>query len=533
MTGFPPSPAEPRPRLGRPLLVLIAVSAPSFMLQLDTNIVAVSLPSIAQSLKANFAGIEWVITAYTLSFASLMLPAGTLADRFGRRRMLAIGLGLFTFASFLCGAAPSLSLLVAARALQGVGAALQLSAGLASLSSAFEGDARARAFAFWGSVVGAGISLGPIVGGFITQSFGWQWAFYINLPIGVATIALTLAVIPETRDPHARRLDWAGVTSFGAFLFLTTLALISGNHDGWSAPHIQAELAGAAAFLALFITVELRQERPMLDLSFFRKPTYLGANLAQLAFAAGLLTMLTFLPIYFQSGLGLAPRAAGLLMLPLALPLFIVPRIVTTRLAHRLSGRALLTLGLMLVSAGLAWMGLVAPRLDGSAMLPGMLLAGIGAGLLNGETTKVGMIVIPPERAGMASGVSGTMRFTGIVIGFAALGVVLFGRIAAAVETALPMGGAEVRQELARKIASGDFVTSPLPGLSAEALRRLATDCFGLGYQALLLSAAAIAGSAALATWCLVRALDTRPIGRPAERRLAPPSLPPVAETEG
>jgi len=514
MIGFPPSPAAPR--RGRPLLVLIAVSAPSFMLQLDANIVAVSLPSIAQSLKANFAGIEWVITAYTLSFASLMLPAGTLADRFGRKRMLIIGLSLFTFASFLCGAAPSLAVLVAARALQGVGAALQLSAGLASLSSAFQGDARARAFAFWGSVVGAGMSLGPIVGGVITQSFGWQWAFYINLPIGAATIALALAVIPETRDPHARRLDLAGVASFSTFLFLTTLALISGNHDGWSAPPILAEAAGAVLFLAFFVTVETRQARPMLDFSFFRKPTYLGANIAQLAFAAGLLTMLTFLPIYFQSALGLAPGDAGLRMLPMALPLFIVPRIVTTQLSHRLSGRALLTLGLALVSAGLAWMGLVAARLDATLMLPGMLLAGIGAGLLNGETTKVGMAVIPPERAGMASGVSGTMRFTGIVIGFAALGVVLFSRIATAVDTALPVLGTADRQELARKIASGDFAAAPMPGLSVDAFPSLAAACFGLGYQALLLSAAALAGTAAVATWCLVRAADTKPISRPA-----------------
>jgi MFS family permease len=372
------------------------------------------------------------------------------------------------------------------------------------------------------------MSLGPIVGGIITQSFGWQWAFYINLPFGAATIALTLAVIPETRDPHARRLDWAGVASFSAFLFLTVLALISGNHDGWSAPHILAELAGAALFFAVFVLVETRQARPMLDFSFFRKPTYLGANVAQISFAAGLLTMLTFLPIYFQGGLGLAPRDAGLRMLPLALPLFIVPRIVTTQLAHRISGRALLTLGLAFVSAGLVWVGLAIPALDYNTLLPGMLLAGIGAGLLNGETTKVGMTVIPPERAGMASGVSGTMRFTGIVLGFAALGVVLFGRIAAAVDARLPAADPVDRQELARKIASGDFTGLQLPELSAKTLHRLATDCFGLGYQALIFAAAAIAGLAAVATWCLVRSADTRPIAR----AMRATGLQPAAEAE-
>jgi len=490
------------------MLVLICVSAPSFMLQLDANIVAVSLPSISQSLQASFAGIEWVITAYTLTFASLMLPAGALADRFGRKRMLVAGLSLFTLASFFCGSAPSLALLVAARALQGVGAALQLSAGLATLSNSFHGAARARAFAFWGSVVGVGISMGPIVGGIITQMFGWQWAFYINLPVGAATIALIIFVIEDSKDPHAIRIDLAGVATFSAFLFLTTLALISGNRDGWTAPHILAETAGAALFLLLFVIAERRQARPMLDFSFFARPTYLGANIAQFAFAAGLLTMLTFMPIYFQSGLGLPPRTAGLLMLPMALPLFIVPRIVTRHLSHRLTGRALLTLGLAIVSAGLAWMGSVAPHLDHGAILAGMLLTGIGAGLLNGETTKVGMTVIPPERAGMASGVSGTVRFTGIVVGFAALGVVLFSRIASTVTAALPALDADARADFIRDVASGSL------SATAPDLHALALASFGQGYQALLFAGAGLTGVAALATWALVRAADTRPIAQ-------------------
>src|ERR1700723_2000346 len=368
------------------MLVLICVSAPSFMLQLDANIVAVSLPSIGESLGANFAGIEWVITAYTLSFASLLLPAGALADRFGRKRMLVTGLGLFTLASFFCGAAPSLGVLIAARAVQGVGAALQLSAALATLASTFKGDTRARAFAFWGSVVGVGITLGPIVGGLITQTFGWQWAFYINLPIGAVSIATIVAVIDESRDPGAVRFDLPGVLTFSAFLFLTTLGLISGNHDGWTSPHILIEGIGAVIFFLLFIVVEKLQPRPMVDFSFFRRPTYLGANVAQFSFAAGLLTMLTFMPIYFQHALGLSPRLAGLLMLPMAVPLFILPRIVTWPLPHRLTGRTLLTAGLALVSLGLAFMALVAGDLNVRFMLAGMLATGLGAGLLNGET---------------------------------------------------------------------------------------------------------------------------------------------------
>src|ERR1700753_3876644 len=170
------------------LLVRIATAAPSFMLQLDANIVSVSLPAIARSLGASFAGIEWVVTAYMLSFAALLMPAGALADRFGRKKILITGLSLFTFASVLCGSAPNLSVLIAARALPGAGAAMQLSSALATLSHAFQGAARARAFAFWGSVVGIGMACGPVVGGLITQGFGWEWAVYINLPIGVGLI---------------------------------------------------------------------------------------------------------------------------------------------------------------------------------------------------------------------------------------------------------------------------------------------------------------------------------------------------------
>jgi EmrB/QacA subfamily drug resistance transporter len=505
----------------RALLVLICSSAPSFMLQLDTNIVAVSLPSISESLKANFAGIEWVVTAYTLSFASLLLPAGALADRFGRKRVLMIGLGIFTAASFFCGAAPDLATLITARAFQGVGAAMQLSAALATLSSFFKGDERARAFAFWGSVVGAGMALGPIVGGLITQSFGWEWAFYINLPVGVLTLALVAIVVTDSKDPDAVRFDLPGVATFSAFLFLATLALISGNHDGWTSPHILTEGLAALLFLVLFVLVEKREARPMVDFAFFRRPTYLGANVAQFTFAAGLLTMLTFMPIYFQHALGLTPRQSGLAMLPMALPLFFVPRLVTTQLSHRLSGRILLTAGLALVSLGLAFIALVTGS-DYRWMLLGMLITGIGAGLLNGETTKVGMTVIPPERAGMASGISGTMRFTGIVLGFAALGVVLFGRIASAITTALPAVDSTARFAFIREVASGNLSGSGLNSATTPALRALALESFSKGYAALFAAAAALCLVATVLTWWLVRAADTQPIAKKTPRTQSP-----------
>jgi EmrB/QacA subfamily drug resistance transporter len=502
------------------LLVLVCTSAPSFMLQLDANIVSVSLPSIARSLHAGFAGIEWVITAYMLSFASLLMPAGALADRFGRKRLLIAGLSVFTLASLLCGAAPNLTVLIAARALQGAGAAMQLSSALATLSHAFQGEARARAFAFWGSVVGIGITSGPIVGGLITQAFGWEWAFYVNLPIGIALIALIVKVIETSKDPDAERLDFPGVASFSGALFLTTLALIEGNHRGWDDRWIVAELAGALMLFVLFIIVERRQARPMLDLSYFRKPTYVGANVAQLSFSAGMLTMLTFIPIFLQSGLGHSSAIAGLMMLPMVVPLFIVPRIVARQLTHRLSGRALLALGLLLVCAGLFWFAAAVRDLGYVPMIGGMLLTGIGAGFLNGETTKVGMTVIPRERSGMASGVSGTVRFSGLVIGIAALGAVLYAGVAVAVRQALPGLAASDTMQLMHEITAGNLAAVTLPGHDDTAIRALAQASFAEGYQWLFLAAASFMLISALLTWWLVSATETAPVAASVSARV-------------
>lgn len=481
------------------LMVLLCVSVPSFMINLDANIVAVSLPSIARSLHADFASIEWVVSAYTLTFAALVLPAGMLADRYGRKSILLAGLALFTLASLFCGAAPNVLVLNSARALQGIGAALLLSAALAILSYEFRGAERPKAFAFWGSVIGIAMTLGPIVGGLITRYLGWEWAFYVNLPVGVIMIALTMYAVTDSRSPGAAPVDIPGLITFAGALFLVTLALISGNREGWTHPSILAEFFVAIVLFSAFLTIEARSRHPMLELSFFKNPTYIGANVAGLAYAACLLTMLTYLPLYFQGGLGVEPQTAGFLMLPMAVPLFLVPRVTAVYLTHRLSGRALLTIGLLIVASGLAWIAAFATRLDYGTILVGMLLAGIGAGLLNGETAKVGISVIPPDRAGMAAGVGGTVRFAGIVVGFAALGAVLFDRVRSLIEATAPDLSASALTGRTQSVVSG---TSGV----AEAAN------FAAGYQTMFLTAAATALIAAIATWVLVRSSDTQPM---------------------
>jgi predicted MFS family arabinose efflux permease len=359
-----------------------------------------------------------------------------------------------------------------------------------------------------------------VVGGLITQAFGWEWAFYVNLPIGIALIALIVKVIQTSRDPGAVRLDLPGVASFSGALFLTTLALIEGNHRGWTDRWIVAELLGALALFGLFIIAERQQARPMLDLSYFRKPTYLGANLAQLSFSAGMLTMLTFIPIFLQNGLGNSSAVAGLMMLPMVIPLFIVPRIVSGHLAYRLSGRTLLTIGLFLVCLGLFWFAAVVRELSYASMIGGMLLTGTGAGFLNGETTKVGMTVIPKERSGMASGVSGTVRFSGLVIGIAAFGAVLYSGVADSVRRALPDANTSDALKLVQDITAGQLAGTTLPGHDVVAVHALAAASFASGYQWLFVAGGVFMLLSTLLTWRLVRAAETPPV--PAALKVQP-----------
>ncbi|WP_250502419.1 MFS transporter [Caballeronia sp. AZ7_KS35] len=497
--------------MNKKFLLLLCVSVPSFMINLDANIVAVSLSSIAKSLHADFSSIEWVISAYTLAFASLLMPAGALADRFGRKRVLVLGLSVFTVASFACGAASSVLMLNLSRAVQGVGAALLLSAALAVLSHGFHGKERAKAFAFWGSVIGMGVMLGPVIGGLITQVLGWQWAFYVNLPIGVAIIALTLYAVSESKDPAASRLDLLGVLTFSGFLGLLTWALISGNREGWNSRAVLWRAAIAGLLLVGFVVAERRESRPMVDLSYFRKRTFLGANIAGVAYPVTFLTMLTYLPFFFQSALRQSPLVAGLMMLPLAAPLFVVPRIVSIYLDHRLSGRALLSLGLSLVVVGLSLTCVVIGQLSYFPILASMFIASLGAGILNGQVPKVSMTVIPVERAGMASGIAGTVRFSGLVVGYAALGAVLFASVGSDVLSSFPSASAHEQAQVTLLITNGNVSGAVHVFAHEHADAATLIAIMARGYQMVMSVAAAIAMLALAFTWWLTDAVETAP----------------------
>jgi len=331
---------------------LLTASLVCALIILDTNIVAVSLPSIARDLSGSFADIEWVVSAYLLAFASCLLPAGSLADRFGRRRMLLLGLVLFGLASLACGAAPNLLFLDLARAAKGVGAALLLTSALAAIGNRFhEPQERMRAWAFWGACMGATITFAPLLGGVIASTLGWRWIFYINLPLVGLLAVMVMRSVEESRDTDAARLDPWGSLTFAGSLGYLIWAMIDANQVGWDSAQTLGRLVISAFLFGLFVMVERSQARPMIDLRLMRSGRFVGALLGMFAYAACAQVMMTLLPLYLQNGLQLSALAAGAGMLPFAIAMLVTPRL-GMRLATRLSPAQVFALGLVLAPAG-------------------------------------------------------------------------------------------------------------------------------------------------------------------------------------
>ena len=511
--------------------MLLCAAGTSFLIMLDSNIVAVSLPTIARDLHGEFTDVEWVVSAYVLSFAALLMAAGALADRLGRRRVLLAGLSIFTAASLMCGLAPGTAWLNAARAVQGVGAAMQLSAALAVIGHGFHGHERGRAFGFWGTVVGVAVALGPIIGGLITTYLGWRWAFLVNVPVGAVLIALAVTSVDESRDADAQRLDLPGILLFGGGLLSVVWALIAANGVGWDSPATLTKLGMGVALLIAFGIVETLQARPMIDLALFRSRTVVGAAIAMLGYAATAQVMMTILPLYLQDAFDMAPDRAGLAMIPFALPLVACPTIAS-RLAARLSGRALLASGLGVVALGNAATAFAVTVGAGyAAVAIGMAITGAGAGLLNGETTKVQINAAPPARAGMASGIAGTTRFVGIVAGLAVLGAVLAAtaehRLRAVGLLAAPARAVDW-QSLSLRIVGGD-ARGGLSVLSAD-LRTLIGAAVNAsvsgGFGAAIAVAAVFAAVSSTLAWVLIRAADTRPTAPVSAGNAIPAAVP-------
>jgi EmrB/QacA subfamily drug resistance transporter len=410
---------------------LVAVCTGVFMLLLDITIVTVALPDIQRSLGASLSDLQWVIDAYALSLAALLLTAGSIADRAGRRVVFATGIVVFTAGSALCGAAGDPALLAVSRALQGIGGAIMFATSLALLANAFHGRDRGTAFGVFGAITGIAVAVGPVLGGAITSGLSWRWIFFVNIPIGIAALAVTLLKVDESRDPRARRVDYAGFTTFSTGLAALVYGLIRSNEDGWGSTTVVGALVVAAVLLAAFVIVERMQREPMFDLSLVKVPTFVGGLTSAFGISASLFSLLTYIVLYIQNLLGYSAVEAGVRVLPLTGAIFLTAGIAG-RLSARVPTRLLIGPGFVLIGIGLLLMHGLTPSDDWTALLAGMVVAGVGAGLVNVPLASTAVAVVEPARAGMASGVNSTFRQVGIATGIAALGAIFSHSVGAA-----------------------------------------------------------------------------------------------------
>ena len=415
---------------------LVVVCAATAMLMLDIAVVNTALSRIAEDLDTGLSGLQWVVDAYTLALASVVLTAGALADRLGRRRLFTIGLAIFTVASVACGLAQDIVMLNSARAVQGIGAAIMFAVSLALLAHAFPGAReRAGALAAYGAAIGASFAIGPLVGGLLTSGLDWQWIFLINVPIGLFCLWITRTYVEESRDPNAHGIDWPGQVSLTAGLFLLVLALLRGNEDGWTSTVILAELIGAAVALVGFVLIEMRVREPMLPMRLFRDATFTGAQIAAFAISASFFAIFLYATLYLQQILGLSAIEAGLVYLPGTILMLIVSG-ATAQLGAKVPARTMIAGGLALVAAGMALFTLADETSSWWAVMPGLLMACLGTGLFNPALSNVALGAVPVEQSGLAAGVNDTARQAGIAVGVAALGALI------PAEAALNGGGA-------------------------------------------------------------------------------------------
>jgi EmrB/QacA subfamily drug resistance transporter len=402
---------------------LVAVCAGIFMLLLDISIVNVALPDFGRDLGASFSQLQWVIDAYALSLAALLLICGSLGDLLGHRLTFLAGVVVFTLSSLLCGLSQSADFLIACRALQGVGGAAMFASSLALLAHEFRGRDRGVAFGAWGAVAGAAVAAGPLIGGALTSGVSWRWIFLVNVPIGALVLVVLVTRVRETPRRPGVRPDWLGFVTLSGGLLGIVYGLIRGNAEGWGSARIVAALAGGAVLLVAFLVVEATRPQPMLDLRLFRTPSIVGVSIAALAISAGLFSMFLYLTLYLQNILRYSAFQTGLRFLPLT-GMVLVAAPLGGRLTGRVPMRALIAGGLGLVAIGLALMTRVDASSGWTALLPGMLVAGFGSGLMNPPLGATSVGTVGSDRAGIGSGINNTFRQVGIAVGIAALGAV-------------------------------------------------------------------------------------------------------------
>jgi EmrB/QacA subfamily drug resistance transporter len=488
-----------------------AVCVATFMLLLDITVVNTALPDIQRDLGGSFSDLQWVIDAYALSLAALVLTAGSLADRLGRKRVFSVGLAVFSVASLLCALSPDPTFLNLSRGLQGVGGAIMFAVSLALVAQEFpSGPERGMAMGVYGATIGIAVAIGPLVGGVLTDGLGWESVFLLNVPIGIAALLVTWWKLAESRDPDATRIDWAGLATFSTALLVLVLALVRGNDEGWGSPLIVGLFAAAATLLAAFVAIESRVAEPMLPLGFFRRRAFTGVQLAAFAISGSLFALFLYLTLYLQSFLGFSPIGAGLRYLPITLGAFLVAPLAGVALA-RIQARFLLSAGLAATGVGLLLMGNLGLDSEWTALLPGFVVAGIGVGLINPVIADVALSVVPKERSGMAAGINDTFRQVGVAVGIAAWGAVFLGTGASRAQDVAAAGlGHGQARGLVEAASSGALpqALAAVPEGARAAARNAAQQGFLHGLNEILLLGAILSLAGAVLSLWLVREGD-------------------------
>jgi EmrB/QacA subfamily drug resistance transporter len=488
---------------------LVAICTGIFMLLLDVTIVIVAQPSIQAGLHASFSDVQWTLDAYALTLASLLLTSGALADRYGRRLLFSTGLAIFTLGSLLCGLAVDPLMLIVSRSGQGVGGAMMFATSLALIGQTFHGKDRGVAFGVWGAVVGLSTALGPVLGGIITTGWDWRGIFLVNVPIGVFALAVTLWRVEESRSPHPTPPDWAGFLLFTAGLVSLVYGLIRAGENSWSDPGVVGCLAGAVLLLAAFGVTESRVAHPMFDLSLLRVPTFSGGSIAAFAMNGSLYAMLLYFVIYLQDILGYSALGAGLRIAVLSAAQ-LVTSVVAGRLSERVPTRWLIGPGLLLVGVGLIVMAGLSGDSNWTHLIPGFIVAGLGGGLVNPPLASTAIGVVPPQKAGMASGANSTFRQIGIATGIAALGSIFTAGISDHLTGALPpslAGSAGSMVNAVRQGSVGQLLAS-VPAAQRGAVALALRSSFATALNELLYITAGVAIVGAVCATVLIRRKD-------------------------
>jgi EmrB/QacA subfamily drug resistance transporter len=488
-----------------------------FMIMLDNTVVNVALPSIQKDLHSSISGLEWTVNAYTLSFAVLLVTGGRLGDIFGRRRMFLFGVIVFGLSSAFIGFSQSEAWLVAGRAVQGIGAAFMMPATLSIISNAFPAHERGKAIGTWAGVSALALAIGPVVGGFLVENVSWQSIFFLNVPVAVLAVFVTLAAARESRDEAStHHVDIPGVTFISVGLATLVLALVEGNSWGWGSVSIVGLLAVSVVTLIAFAVAERRVVEPMVDFTFFRSRSFLGANLVAFIVTFAMLAMFFFLALYMQNIKGYSPLEAGVRFLPSTVVIILVAPIAG-RLSDRIGPRPLMTAGLLIVAGSLFWQGHLAVDTSYSFLIGAFVLMGLGMGLVMSPMSTAGMNAVEPSKAGVASGILTMSRMVGGTFGVAAMGALVTGLGKAKIDDLLPAVPAGQRDRLADSLGAGGARVGGQAGAAVQ-------DAFVYALNNGLRIGAAVAVVGAVLAWLLIADRAEAPAEVGAEGAVARPA---------